>query len=172
MMKRAARGHVGQVRGPARHLLEGVEVEVDLGLAGDREQVQHGVGRTAERHHDGAWRSPAPRGSRCRAPRCPARAGRTTASPDCAGEVLAGRVDRGGRGRAGQRQPHGLDRRGHRVGGEHAAAGALGGAGAAFSIAVSSSSSMRSRPRAPTASNTDWIVMSLPSWWPGRIEPP
>ena len=33
--------------------LKSCEGQLDLGLAGDREQVQHDVGRAAERHRDG-----------------------------------------------------------------------------------------------------------------------
>ena len=44
--------HVDQVRRRARHAVEVVELEVDPGLPGDREQVQHGVRRAGKGHHD------------------------------------------------------------------------------------------------------------------------
>ena len=44
---------VGDVGHPLGDLVEVVELELDLGLVGDGQQVQHGVGRAAERHHDG-----------------------------------------------------------------------------------------------------------------------
>ena len=49
----AVRLHVGDVGDARRHLVEVVEFEVDPGLVGDGEQVQDGVRRTTERHHDG-----------------------------------------------------------------------------------------------------------------------
>ena len=49
----AERLQVAEVRHLRADPVEVVEGQVDLGLAGDREQVQHGVGRAAERHHDG-----------------------------------------------------------------------------------------------------------------------
>ena len=49
----AERLDVGQVRHLRADPVEVVERQVDLGLVGDREQVQHRVGRAAERHHDG-----------------------------------------------------------------------------------------------------------------------
>ena len=48
----AERLEVAEVRHLVADPVEVVEREVDLGLAGDREQVEHGVGRAAERHHD------------------------------------------------------------------------------------------------------------------------
>ena len=44
---------VGQVRHLGADAEEVVESEVDVGLVGDGEQVQHGVGRAAEGHDDG-----------------------------------------------------------------------------------------------------------------------
>ena len=49
----AERLEVAEVRHLRADPGEVVEGQVDVGLAGDREQVQHGVGRAAERHHDG-----------------------------------------------------------------------------------------------------------------------
>ena len=50
----AGRAHVDEVRhacGAMRS--KSSSSQVDVGLARDREQVQHGVGRAGERHHDG-----------------------------------------------------------------------------------------------------------------------
>ena len=44
---------VGHVRHPGRHLVEVVQLQVDPGLVGDGQQVQDGVGRTAQRHDHG-----------------------------------------------------------------------------------------------------------------------
>jgi hypothetical protein len=41
----AARLHIGDVGHLSGDAVEVVELEVDLGLVGDRQQVQHGVGR-------------------------------------------------------------------------------------------------------------------------------
>ena len=43
---------------------------------------------------------------------------------------------------------------------------------AAHSSSVNSSLVMRPAAQAPTASNTSWILMSLPLYWPGRMLPP
>ncbi len=45
----AARLGVGDVRHAGGDLVEVVELELDAGLVGDRQEVQHGVGRAAER---------------------------------------------------------------------------------------------------------------------------
>ena len=44
---------VGDVRHPRRHPVEVVELELDACLVGDGEEMEHGVGRAAERHHHG-----------------------------------------------------------------------------------------------------------------------
>ncbi len=49
----AVRLGVGDVRHAGRHPVEVVEGELDPRLVGDGEEVQHGVGRAAERHHHG-----------------------------------------------------------------------------------------------------------------------
>ena len=49
----AERLHVGDVRHLVADAVEVVQGQVDVGLAGDREQVQHDVGRAAERHRQG-----------------------------------------------------------------------------------------------------------------------
>ena len=48
----AERLHVRQVRHPVADPVEVVHLERDARLAGDGEQVQYGIGGTAERHHD------------------------------------------------------------------------------------------------------------------------
>ena len=109
---------VGQVRHPGGDPVEVVELELDPGLVGDGEQVQHRVGRAAERHGDGD--------------RVLERAlGEDVAGPDVRVEqlhdrlarrvrvVVAAAVDRGRRRGAGQRQAERLAHRRHRVRGEH-----------------------------------------------------
>ena len=49
----AARLHVGDVRDLGGDAVEVVELELDAGLVGDGQQVEHGVGRAAERRGDG-----------------------------------------------------------------------------------------------------------------------
>ena len=49
----AERLEVAEVRDLVADAVEVVEGQLDLGLVGDREQVQHGVGRAAEGHGDG-----------------------------------------------------------------------------------------------------------------------
>ena len=49
----AERLQVADVRHLVADAVEVVEGELDLGLVRDREQVQHDVGRAAERHGDG-----------------------------------------------------------------------------------------------------------------------
>src|SRR6056297_1143459 len=117
----AARLHVGDVRDAIGDPVEVVEVEVDPGLVGERQQVQHGVGRTTEGGGDGdrvlerllghdlTWRdTESEQVDHCGA--------------GTLGVTFAATAD--GRRRRGARQAH-ADRfgdRAHRVGGEHAAA--------------------------------------------------
>ena len=124
----AARLHVGDVRHTRGDLVEVVEIELDAGLVGDRQQVQHGVGRTAERV-----------GERDRVLERALGQDVVRSQPDpqhvddrlagAARVVVTPAVDGGRRRRARQRQPERLPDRAHRVGGEHAAAGALARAG-------------------------------------------
>jgi hypothetical protein len=104
--------------------VEVVEGEIDLCLVGDREQVQHGVGRAAERHHD----------SDRVLERVPGQdlPGRDAAAQQLddglagpAGVPVAAAVHRRRRGTAGQRHPERLSGRRHGVRGEHPAARAL-----------------------------------------------
>ena len=48
----AVRLHVRDVRDARRHLVEVVELELDTRFVGDRQQMQHRVRRSAERHDD------------------------------------------------------------------------------------------------------------------------
>ena len=124
----AAGLHVGEVRHPGGDLVEVVEVEFDAGLVGDREQVQHRVGRAAEgvgQRHRVLERTLGQDVVRPQAG--PQHVDHGRAGPP--GVVLAAPIDGGRRRRAGQRQPERLADRAHRVGGEHATARALAGAG-------------------------------------------
>ena len=56
----AAGLHVGDVRHPGGDAVEVVEVQLDPGLVGDRQQVQHGVGRPADGRRQRRWRSRTP----------------------------------------------------------------------------------------------------------------
>ena len=100
-------------------------LQLDTGLVRDREQVEHGVGRAAEGHHrrDGVLEG---------------LLGHDLARPDAlfeqahhrhaarVGEVVAPAVDRRRRRPGRKRHAERLGHRGHRVGGEHAGAGAFG----------------------------------------------
>ena len=111
--------------------VEVVEGQLDLGLAGDREQVQDGVGGTAEGHGDGD-------GVLERL------LGHDVAGGDAqaqqvdhgfaglAGKVITAAVRRGRGGRAGQGHAEGLADARHGVGRVHAAAGAFARADGAF----------------------------------------
>ena len=46
----AVRLHVGDVRDATTDLVERLQLELDLRLVGDGEQMEHRVGRAAERH--------------------------------------------------------------------------------------------------------------------------
>jgi hypothetical protein len=105
---------------------EVVQGQVHVGLAGDGEQVQDRVGRSPERHHHG---------DRVVEGRLREHLASGDALPQHLDDGLAGAVreavppavDGRWRGRAGQRHAQCLGNRGHRVGGVHAAAGALAG---------------------------------------------
>ena len=115
---------VADVRDLAADAVEVVEGQVDLGLAGDGEQVEDGVGRSAQRHDDGDGV-------------LEGRLGHDLAG----GDALAQHADDGlaravreavstsvhgrGRGTSGQAHADRLGDTGHRVGGVHASARAL-----------------------------------------------
>ena len=67
---------VGDVGHPGRHPVEVVEAQLDAGLVGDGEQVEHGVGRAAEGHDHGDGVLERLLGHDLRGAGCRARAGR------------------------------------------------------------------------------------------------
>ncbi len=125
--------HVGKVRNPGTDAIEVVELQLHVCLVRDCEEVQHGVGRTAERHRD-------------RDRILERGLGHDLAGPEVEleqvhhgparfiGEVVATTVDGGRRRRARQRHSHCLGDRRHRVRGEHARARTLGRARAPFDL--------------------------------------
>ena len=151
---------VADVRHLVADAVEVVEGQLDLGLVRDREQVQHDVGGAAEGHGDGD------------------RVLERLLGEDVAGgdaeaqqvddglaravrEVVAAAVGRGRGGRAGQAHAERLGDGGHRVGGVHAAAGALaGGEGALDALRVVLRLILPAFT-APTASKESMIVMSF-----------
>ena len=130
----AARLHVGDVGHAGRDAVEVVEVEGDPGLVGDGQQVEHGVGRAAERvgDRDGVLE----RRLRHDVPRGDAEAEQLDHRLAGAHRVVvAPAIDRRRGRRAGQRHADGLADRGHGVRREHAAARALARAGLALDVA-------------------------------------
>ena len=129
----AVRLHVGDVRDARADAVEVVELELDARLVGDREQVQHRVGRTAERHHDRDRVLERLLGHDLAGPEVeleqvhhrPARLVR---------EVVAAAVDRRRRRAPGQRHADRLAHRRHRVRGEHARARTFGRARAPLDL--------------------------------------
>ena len=127
-----ARGaEVGQVGGDAAEAVKVVDLQVDLGLVGDGEEVEDGVGGAAhgEDDHDGVLE-----GFLCHdvAGLDAALQHAVDGGGGLVGDALVLGVDGGHGGRAGDGHAHGLDGGGHGVGGEHAGAGALAGAGDAL----------------------------------------
>ena len=120
----AERLEVAEVRDLVADPVEVVDGQVDVGLAGHRQQVEHGVRGAAEGHHDGdrvlerlrvmTWRAVMPWRSRL-----------TTASPERWAKPSRRRSTAGGAAEPGQAHPDRLGDGGHGVGGVHAAAGAL-----------------------------------------------
>ncbi|MCV7207617.1 hypothetical protein [Mycolicibacterium canariasense] len=127
----AERLHVGQVR----HLLADAgeigQSQVDLRLPGDGQQVQHRVGGATERHHHGDGVLERFLGQDVAGGDPPAQHLHDGLA-GLAGVLVAALVDGHRRSAAGQRHAECLGGRGHRVGGVHAAAGALAGADGAF----------------------------------------
>jgi hypothetical protein len=121
------------VRDLVADAVEVVERQRDLGLAGDGQQVEDGVGRASEGHDDRdgvlerLLRHDLPGGDALAEQLDDGLTG-------LVGEVVATVVDRGRGGGAGQAHAEGLCRRGHRVGREHAAAGALAGTDRALDL--------------------------------------
>ena len=124
---------VAQDRDAAADDLEIVDGERHLGGAGDGQQVQHGVGGAADGHDhgDGILERLAGQqvtGADVEFDGAHQRAGRG------AGAVGFLAILGGHRGGVGEADAHGLERRGHGVGGVHAATGAGAGAGMAFHV--------------------------------------
>ena len=119
--------------GPAGDGVEVVELQRDTGLPGDGQQVEHSVCRSPEGHH---------RRDRV----LERRPGQDLARADVGlqethhrfprpqGEIVEPGVDRGHRGRPGQRETERLPDGGHRVGGEHPGTRAGTGAGGALDL--------------------------------------
>ena len=124
----AERLHVGQEGGAVTDPVEVLEREVDLGLVGDRHQVQHRVRRAPEGHDDGDGVLEGLLGHDL--PGGDALAEHVhhgLARGDGVGVTTA--VRGGRRGAPGERHAQRLRDAGHRVGGVHPAAGALTRAG-------------------------------------------
>jgi len=124
----AAGPEVGKIRHAIARRLEVVDRELHADALSHRNEMHHGVGRAANRHHDGHRVLEGLAGHHI--PRLDVlfkavfddRA-RLVAFLDLVG------VGRGDRRTVGERHAEGFDRRGHRVGGVHAAARARAGAG-------------------------------------------
>ena len=131
----AARLQVGEVGHPPRHPLEVGRLERHVHRAGHGDQVEHGVGGAAENHHrhDGVFKA-APghdvAGLEVEFQKATDRRARPLALIELAP------IFRRDRCAVGQRHPQGLDRRGHRVGRVHAAAGTGTGAGLPHDVAA------------------------------------
>jgi hypothetical protein len=129
----AVRLHVGEMRHARADAVEVFELELDVRLVRDREQVQHRVRRTAERHRDRDRVLERVFGhdlarTQIHLEQIHDRAARFVR------EVVAPAVDCGGRGRTRQRHSERLTDRSHRVGGEHARTRAFGRARALFDL--------------------------------------
>ena len=126
-MEAPARLHVGDVRHLGRDAVEVVEVQFDTGLVGQRQQVEHRIGRSTERRQDGDGVL-----ERLLGHDHPRRDAEAEQVHHClAGTtrvVFATAVDGRRRCCAGQRHADRLGDRAHRVGREHAAARTLAGA--------------------------------------------
>ena len=122
---------VGDVRNPGRHLVEVVEDQVDAGLGGDGQEVQHGVGGTAEGHDDGDGVLEGLLRQDLTRPDVEAQQLHDRGARG-AGVVVATTVDRRRGRRSGQRHSEGLAHRRHGVGREHAGAAADGRTGVAL----------------------------------------
>ena len=118
---------VAEVRDLVADAVEVVEVEVDVGLTGDGQEVEYGVGRAAEGHHDGDGVLEGGLGHDLAGGDALAQHlddGLTGAVGEAVTAAVHGRRGCG----AGQGHAQGLGDGRHRVGGVHAAAGALTGA--------------------------------------------
>ena len=131
----AARLQVGEVGDAAGHLLEVSRREIDFHGAGHRDQVEHGVGRAAERHDRDHRVFEGASGHDVARLEIPLEERADRGAGPQALVQLVGVLGRD-RGAIRERHAHRLDRRGHRVGGVHAAAGAGARAGVADDVAA------------------------------------
>lgn len=129
----AARRQVCEVRGAVAGALDVVEAQRDPRRVGHGQEVQHAVGRAAEDH--GQDQRVLKGGARHEVPRAEVLGhGRLD---DLGGALALARLFRGQRRvrrRAGEREAHGFNRRGHGVGRVHAATGTGAGAGVMLEI--------------------------------------
>jgi hypothetical protein len=124
----AARPHVDEVGHSPAGGVEVVEGQLDPGLAGDRQQVQDGVGGPGGGHHHGGGVQEGRPGHDLARPQVPLQQldHRLAGAPGDLGAALGDRRRRGG---AGQGHAERLGRHRHRVGGVHAGARPGGRAG-------------------------------------------
>ncbi|MBX9920533.1 MAG: hypothetical protein K2Y33_12020 [Mycolicibacterium frederiksbergense] len=118
--------HIGEVRDLVANPGEVRQGQLDTGLPGDGQQVQHRVGGTAERHHHGDGVLERFLGENV-AGGDPAAQQLHDGFAGAAGVLVATLVDGDRRCAARQRHPQRFGGRGHGVGGVHTAAGALTG---------------------------------------------
>ena len=136
----------------------------------DREQMEHGVGRAAKRHHDGDRVLERLFGhDLARSDALFEQGHHRTAAR--VGEVVTPAVDCRRHGPGRQCHAKGLGHRSHGVGGEHAGTGAFCRAGIALDR-LQLCRSDRSGWRAPTASNTDTMSRRAIAEAPGQDRPP
>ena len=129
----AARFEVGQHRDAAADLGEVVDVQFDLGGVGHGEEVEHGIGRAAQRDDQGDGIFKGLAGQNVRGNDAPLE----QLHHRGAGIARVGLFVRGDgdlRRAVGQAHAHGFDRRGHGVGRVHAAARSGAGNGAGFDL--------------------------------------
>ncbi len=132
-MELPVRFHVGEMRDPRPDPGEVIDGEPDVRLVRNREQVQHGVGRAAERHRHRDRVLEGGAGHDLSGADTPLEEA-DHGAPRLVGGVVAAAVDGRRRGAGGERHPERLADRGHRVGGEHPRTGALAGTGVALDL--------------------------------------
>ena len=146
--------------------VEIVQRQLDLRLVGDGEQVENGVGRAAQGHHDsdGVFERVL---------------GHDLAGPDpgfeqlddglarLVGVVVTPAVNCRGRRTGGKRHPERLGRRRHRVGREHTGAAPFGGTGAPLDEGKFLVGELARRPGPHRLEDADYVqclAVSAPSW--------
>ena len=166
---------IAQHRGALANGLEVVDGERDVGGVCDREQMQHGVGRSADRHHhrDRVLESLARvmiwRGSTLAMHR--RRPG--TSRPSARRSRLSRHPQTPWSRNTPEAHPHCLDGRRHRVGRIHPAARAGAGAGVALDFEQLGLADLVRTDTSPTASKALTIVRSRAiAACPGLIVPP